>query len=462
MSAISDAFAAVVASRRDDEALWSRGEGLRLSFAEVEERVAAWREWLASARGPVAVATGNRAAFVEVFLALRGLDRVAVAMDGGLATAEKIALCRGLGIPTLLDAAGDDGVRGARDLRIEEGVFRGVRRHELDVEPAATPEGTALVKLTSGSTGVPSGVAFDEPSLLAGIRQITAGMEITAADRVLVAIPLSHSYGFDNGVLSFAVVGTPLVLEPAIYPGPLLRAAVESGATFLPLVPPLARVLGESRWPTGHRLRRVICAGGVLPPATARRFHAASGLSVHDFYGSTETGGIAFERHPEAEAAAGTVGHPLPGVEIELGADGRVLVRSAANRTGLLGDASPVREPVATGDTAEWTAEGRLRLVGRSADILNVGGRKVPAVRVEEALERLPAVLAAAVVGVDDAVRGERTVAFLVAERWPVDLRELPASLMPREVRRLERLPFTERGKLDRGRLRELARSAES
>ncbi|MCP4655374.1 MAG: acyl--CoA ligase [bacterium] len=452
MESIVESFNRWAVDRRDQEALWSRGEDLRVSFGQLHERVIAWARLLDSEAGrPVAVATGNCAAFCELFLALRSTAVPMVSMDAGLPYAEQLDLCRRLGIATLIHGgdAGDRLVDGVRITRLPTDADR----------ITVPPPDTALIKLTSGSTGEPAGACFRDDSLAIGIRQIGQGMELSEGDRVLIAIPLSHSYGFDNGVLSLAVLGTPLVLEPGFFPAPLLRALAEGEITFFPLVPPLVRSLGQSPWPADLALRKVICAGGALVPEFAEQFRGASGRPIHNFYGSTETGGICFEDRPWKPEAVGTVGRPLPGVTVTLDEVGRVGVDSKANLIGYFG---PDREASVrrflTGDTAEWTPQGRLRLTGRTADILNIGGRKVPAVRVEEALRHLPGVGDAAVVGVEDAVRGERTVAFLVADRWPVNTSSVAARLTPREVRRIDSLPYTERGKLDRGRLRRLAR----
>jgi long-chain acyl-CoA synthetase len=194
---------------------------------------------------------------------------------------------------------------------------------------------------------------------------------------------------------------------------------------------------------------------------TARRFRARSGRWVHQFYGSTETGGITFETAPEEPAAEGSVGRPLPGVRLCLCEAGTVRVESAASFGGYWGldTALTPPRPVVTGDTAELDAGGRLRLTGRTADICNVGGRKIAAMAIEQALRAATGFEELAVVGVDDPVRGDRIVAFLVAQGRCPDLSSLPLGLQAREVRVVEALPYTERGKVDRQRLRELARS---
>ena len=222
-------------------------------------------------------------------------------------------------------------------------------------------------------------------------------------------------------------------------------------------MPPLVRGCETSA--AELRLRTVICAGAPLPVETARRFHARSGRHVQQFYGSTETGGISFEDAPGDPEAEGSVGRPLPGVGLRF-AEGQIVeVVSDANFGGHLGrDRELTRRVVAPGDTGELDASGRLRLTGRRGHC-NVGGRKIAAVALEAALRGATGVEELAVVGIDDPVRGHRIVAFLVARGREVDLSALPSGLQPREVRLVDDLPYTERGKLDREALRDLARS---
>jgi acyl-coenzyme A synthetase/AMP-(fatty) acid ligase len=97
--------------------------------------------------------------------------------------------------------------------------------------------------------------------------------------------------------------------------------------------------------------------------------------------------------------------------------------------------------------------------VGRAADLLNVGGRRVSAAALEAALRGLDGVDDAAVVAVDDALRGDRVIGFVVGAAPVIDPARLPAGLAPRSIRRLDALPYTARGKLDRSALRRLAQS---
>ncbi len=455
MNDLLESFERQCRDRGAELAIWSRGERLGLSFEDVANDVATWSAKLGALEPAIArpwvlaLGVGNVAAFVPLVLAAFSLRIPIALVDGALPAEEKLALCRRLGLPGLIH----------RDTTLIGEELGGglVFTRPAGVAPCPPPAGTVLVKITSGSTGDPVGICLSAAALDAGIRQIAEGMELTRQDRVLMAIPLSHSYGFDNGLLSLVKVGTPLILEPGYYPAMLLSALSEGGATFFPAVPPMVRALAESDWPRDLPLSRVISAGGPLAAEFASRFAERSGRPVRQFYGSTETGGISFERRPEEPQALGTVGQPLPGVSVSVDSQGSVQVDSAANFIAYLGQ--PIRDNrvVKLADRGEWTAEGRLRLTGRTADLLNVGGRRVSTAAIEASLRELPGIREAAVVGVADPLRGDRVVAFLVGAPVILEGQRLPPGLAPRDLRYLDALPFTSRGKLDRASLRRLA-----
>src|SRR5262249_36402328 len=153
-------------------------------------------------------------------------------------------------------------------------------------------------------------------------------------------------------------------------------------------------------WPP--RLQRLISAGAPLAPATVRAFHDRFGMKVHSFYGSSETGGIAFDGD-DAIDGSGTVGRPLPGVAVTI-RDARIHVRSDAVSSGYVdapGDAF-VDGGFVTADCGEWDAQGRLLLRGRVSSFVNVAGRKVQPGEVEAVLRTMPGVADARVVAAPD------------------------------------------------------------
>ena len=469
MGEILDAFDRHCRDRGQAPALWERGADHWWSFAQLAGRVCHWQDALRAshlpAGSPVAVAVGNGADFPALFLALLRLGHPMVSLDHSLPPECRLDLCRQFAIPTLLQAPGRSphATRHGQGAPLASASAGSASIEQLTVSDLPhTPllPNTALVKMTSGSTAQPAGICLNETALAAGIRSIGEGMEIDHRDRMLLAIPLSHSYGFDHGVLSMAVLGTSLVIESGYFPAALLRTLSTGEITFFPAVPPMIKALAESVWPAKLPLRRVISAGGPLREEFARGFHAASGHYVHQFYGSTETGGICFEQAPHEAGASSTVGHPLPGVTLELDAEQTVVVDSPANYHGTLGGplgfTSRTDRPVTLADRGSWTACGRLRLIGRATDLLKIAGRRVSILAVESSLRRLEGVAEAAVVGVEDPVRGDRMVAFVVGQR-PLAASDLPRGLLVRDIRPIEQIPYTPRGKVDRALLRKFA-----
>jgi acyl-CoA synthetase (AMP-forming)/AMP-acid ligase II len=447
-----------VSARGGDVGLRSEGERREITFRQLGERIDAWARALPR-DGLVALATGNVLAFPELFFALRAAGAAVLLADSGSNPAATLKLCRRLCVSGVLHrdpALGGAPVPGAPD--------PSVRLLPLD-DPVAPPAGTALVKLTSGSTVDPRGACFTEEALAEGIDHIVRGMEITGRDRVLLSIPLGHSYGFDNGVLSLAAAGTPLVLQPDVLPAALLATLRAQAITFFPAVPALVRALAAVDWTGPLSLRSVICASAPLASDVADTFAARARLRVRQFYGATECGGISFEARPDEPAARGTVGFPLPGVRIEIDPEGGVRIHSRANRFALLPE-RPVLPHVETGDRAAWTPEGRLRLLGRTAHVANIAGVKVDLAAIDAFFRELPGVSDAASMAVDDPARGQRIVSCVeTAAHTPAELLELcRRRLSPREVpselRVVERLPRTERGKLDRAALATLATEA--
>lgn len=459
-SPFCSALARQVRDRGAREAVRSEAERLSLSFGELAGRIGSWERALRAAGvGPgslVASTTGNTAAFIELFFALRAAGAAVLLLDDAHRPEGTLEVCRAMGAAAILhrqEALGGRTLDGVPDPRV---------RLTALPDGAPPPDGTAVVKLTSGSTLNPRGACFTEEALVHGIDHIVRGMELTADDRVLVSIPLAHSYGFDNGVLSLAAAGTPLVLQPDVLPSALLQTLRDREITFFPAVPALIRALSRVEWPRPLALRKVICASAPLSTETAAEFRAASGLAVHQFFGATESGGISFETRPADPDAVGTVGPPLPGVVVELHDEEGVRVHSPANRFALLPSTEPPPSFVPTGDRGEITPSGRLRLLGRIQVVGNIGGIKVDIGAIDAFFRGIPGVGDAAVLPVEDPVRGHRLVACVESDTHsPGSLLELcrarlSAREVPSEIRVVGRLPRTARGKLDRSALQDM------
>ena len=147
-------------------------------------------------------------------------------------------------------------------------------------------------------------------------RQICTSMGIGPDDANLAAIPLGYSYGLGSLVIPLITQGTRVVCISSALPHAIAADASRFGPTVFPAVPPLLRALVESDVPRRPfaSVRVVISAGSPLAPDVARSFADKFGVRVHGFYGSSETGGIAFDATGEATLEGRSVGTPLGGV----------------------------------------------------------------------------------------------------------------------------------------------------
>ena len=362
---------------------------------------------------------------------------------------------------------------------------------------AGSRPGAAVIKLTSGSTGTPRGIAVSVPQLLADGRHIVEGMGIHRDVVHIGAIPLSHSYGMDSLILPMLMQGCVVLLVDPPLPEPLAEALCIEQPAIFPGVPYLYDMLlrsgsrsGPAFKPSGAKI--FISAGAPLRSGLASSFRETFGLPIRAFYGTSETGGITFDASADGDAAIrgdGCVGTPLPGVIVEVNGDEeRVAVRGDAVATGYISttDAWPSTQdssaPTArsataqtggrfesgaflTGDTGRFDETGRLHLTGRLDSVVNISGRKVYPIEIETILTEMEGIGEAAVLAEPDEARGQALVACLVAdsavtrERVLAHLRgRLAPYKLPRRILFLEQMPRNQRGKLDRAALSRKAR----
>jgi long-chain acyl-CoA synthetase len=333
-----------------------------------------------------------------------------------------------------------------------------------------------LAKTTSGSTGAPRHILFSAAQLAADARAIVCTMGLHPRSPNLAAISLAHSYGFSNLVLPLLLHGIPLVIAASPLPESM-REALETASRLghgdrpvtLPGVPALWRAWQAAGVLDPARIRMAISAGAPLPLELENRAWHKDGVKIHNFLGSSECGGIAFDCSSTPRPVATLVGTPLDGVSLSVESTGRLVVRSPAVGLGCWPaevDRS-AGEPLAmepgifrTSDLAE-ERQGAWHLLGRAADVINLSGRKLHPTEIEALIRAHPAVQECLVFGIAsaDPARGEEIVAAVSLqhaneETWeslPVWLgRQLPAWKRPRHWWRCPSLTATSRGKLSR------------
>jgi len=321
------------------------------------------------------------------------------------------------------------------------------------------PCGVVHLKTTSATTGTPRLVAFTADQLIADAKNIVRTMGLRPDWPNLGVISLAHSYGFSNLVLPLLLHGIPLVLVDAALPESVRRAAASESDLALAAVPALWRAWHEAdAIPPNTRL--AISAGTPLPLQLEQEVFAARGLKIHNFYGSSECGGIAYDASAIPRSDAACSGAPLTNVAVAVAPDGCLEVRSAAVGETYWPEAdSRLRDGVFhTSDLVELT-NGLVYLRGRASDQINVAGRKVAPETIEKALSAHPQVRECLAFGIPsaDTERGETIVACLAAKGSVTgeSLKDflgarLPAWQVPREWWLVDSLQPNQRGKLSR------------
>ena len=350
------------------------------------------------------------------------------------------------------------------------GAWRG-RKIVCPLEPGQSlpaipkpPPNCVHLKATSATTGMARTIVFTGDQLAADAENIVKTMGLRPDWPNLGVISMAHSYGFSNLVLPLLLHGIPLVLVPAPLPETLLQAARGEAALTLPAVPAMWRAWYEAK-SIPPNVRLAISAGAPLPLEIERAVFASCGLKIHNFYGSSECGGIAYDAGEGPRDDDACVGAPMRGVSLSADEDGRLVVRSDAvgetywpDADGTLGAGR-----FQTSDLVELK-DGLVFLHGRTSDIINVAGRKVSPLTIERALVEHPAVGACLVFGAPgrDAGRAEDIVACVVS-REPVAgevlkqfmLERIPAWQLPREWWFVDSLEPNSRGKISRAEWRQ-------
>jgi acyl-CoA synthetase (AMP-forming)/AMP-acid ligase II len=336
--------------------------------------------------------------------------------------------------------------------------------YPLDSEPPASiptalPDGCIHLKSTSATGGSPRLVAFTGPQLAADAENIVTTMGLRPEWPNLSVISLAHSYGFSNLVLPLLLHGIPLILVDAPLPETVRLAARSAESITLAAVPALWRAwFDAAAIPANVRL--AISAGASLPLPLEQSVFAAHGLKIHNFYGSSECGGIAYDASHVPRADVACAGSPMKNVALTVGDDGCLQVRSrAVGQTYLPEPASNLADGCfQTSDLAEIN-DGLVFLRGRAGDQINIAGRKISPDAIEKVLLSHPDIRECLVFGAPsaDAERGETVVACVAAET-PLTgdvlkqflLPKLPAWQIPREWVFVKSLDANARGKLSR------------
>jgi acetyl-CoA synthetase len=341
------------------------------------------------------------------------------------------------------------------------------------------PTDPALIVFTSGTSGEARG-ALHTASYLAGQRgQAEHWLGADSSDLVWCTTATGWSKSARNVFVAPWLCGAAAMLSEGRFdPIERLDLIEREGVSVLCQAPTEYRMLAKRAelGPMPH-LRRMVSAGEPLDPEVMRVFREALGLDIHDGYGQTETGHVA-GNHVGAEVRPGSMGKPLPGLDVRIageGATGELQVRASSCPTFFHGYLDETPEAVRgrledgtwwpTGDIVRSDADGFLFYEGRDDDLIVSSGYRIGPFEVESALMSHPAVAEAAAVSAPDDERGSVVRAVVVLrDREPsalleAELRDHVKAVTapykaPRMVEFAAELPKTASGKIRRAELR--------
>lgn len=315
---------------------------------------------------------------------------------------------------------------------------------------------------TSGTSGNPRVVRLTRKNLEASAFAARQRLGLRPEDRWLASLTPAHVGGLAL-VSRAAFVGCTLVWQGSFHPEAFLDAALRREVTHASLVPTMLHRILEA-WgdrPAPSALRLLLVGGAPASPSLLEKA-GTLGFPVAYTYGLTEASSqVATAPPPLTRRKPGTVGPPLPGVEVKVAASGELLVRGPTVAEDCVGKGGWL----ATGDLGEVDPEGHFWVTGRLSDRIVTGGVNVDPGEVEGVLLSHPGVREAVVLGVPDAEWGEKVVAVVVpgdgggppeAELDALVRSFLSPPKRPRAYRFVSAVPRNANGKVDRRALREL------
>jgi len=341
--------------------------------------------------------------------------------------------------------------------------------------PLLTGDSPAALVYTSGTTGTSKGAVLTHNNLAANAVNLLACWQITAADRLLLALPLFHVHALGNGLHCWLLSGCVMRLVERFEHDKAAAQFLDFQPTLFFGVPTiytrLLKTEPQIARAIGRRMRLFVSGSAPLPAQVMNDFHALFGHTILERYGMTET--LMNISNPyTGERRQGSIGVPLPGVSVRLcnaegqsvapGETGEICLRGPNVFAGYWGKPEATEAAFRdgwfrTGDLATVSTDGYYTINGRLSDLIISGGFNIYPREIEEFLLEQPEVAEAAVAGAPDALKGEVPVAWIVAhDDFDLSVLEmrcrarLASFKVPRAFVRVATLPRNALGKVQK------------
>jgi long-chain acyl-CoA synthetase len=455
----------------EEDKAWTFGE---LS-AEIDSIAATVRERVAG--DTVGILLLNSPKYVTTLLGVWKAGKTPVPLNYLLPPQELAFIIKDSGMSALITSQFfAQAVAALKPLFGDKGVI--LMADDPDFAPPATKSVSpsyrdpALYLYTSGTTGKPKGVVLTHRNLGHNVESCQIAGSFDHRDSFLCLLPFFHTYAITGTILLPLFSGSKMVLVDRFQPLKVMKLIEDHAVSVFLAIPSMYRVLAHSEGDFNLKSVRFPISGGEpLPVAVAEAFEKRFGVPIFEGYGQTEASPVISLNVP-GRRKPGTVGPPLPGVEIAIWDDnknpvgpdvvGEIMVRGPNVMQGYFNlpeetSKTISREWLHTGDLGKMDAEGFVTITGRKKDLIISAGENIYPREIEEVLAQHPKVKEVAVIGVKDEVRGEVPKAFVIArEGMTVDEKELrhfcrehlAGYKVPKHIDVVPDLPRTPTGKI--------------
>ncbi len=458
----------------------------RFTYAELAERVNNCRDRLYDKgvrRGDrVAIFSRNSAEFIFAYLAIGSLGAIAVPINFQLSNREVAFMIMDAGIRCILTYQPLNLADALAAIRCSRPVQQlDIRTCGEKKDVPAAPELPAafddrnpcVIIYTSGTTGRPKGAVLSHRNLMVNVSQMDQnGMACTESSIVLCVLPMYHCFGWTCSVLYPLFMGATVVILDQFTPKETIATIRREKVTDLYIVPSIVSLLTKLAKPEDMATVRTVVSGGTaLPLKIEQDFLKKFDVLISEGYGLSEASPVV-TMNPAGRAHVGSIGPVIPGIQYRFvdangqdvpnGEPGEFIIQGENVMLGYWNLPEATSEALRggwlhTGDVARIDENGYVYIVDRLKDMIISMGENIYPREVEELLYQFPGIEDAAVIGIEDKLRGQAGACFYsVHPGAEVNIRELKKFLqanlalfkIPREFHQLDSLPRTATGKI--------------
>lgn len=457
----------------------------RFTYQELADRVRACRNRLYEAGvregDRVGLFSRNSAEYVFTYLGICSLGAIVVPINFQLSNREIAYIIKDAGIRDLVTYEPLNLIDAMAQLRcgirLVQHDIKTICRDKDGIEQAPVVGGgfnderPCVIIYTSGTTGNPKGAVLSHKNLIENTRQMDR-MHTTSEHRVLCVLPMYHCFGWTCSVLNPLYCGAEVVILDSFTPKETIATIRDEGVTDMYIVPSICSLLTKLASTEDMKTLRLVVSGGTtLPLKIQQDFIGKFGVDICEGYGLSETSPVLTMNPPE-RPKVGSCGPIVDGVEWKIVGDdgervadgeaGELVVKGPNIMLGYWNLPDVTLDAMRggwfhTGDVARIDEDGYVYIVDRIKDMIISMGENIYPREVEELIYQFPGINEAAVIGIEDKLRGQAGACFYsLHEGAKVNVRELKKFLqanlalykIPREFHEMEKLPRTSTGKI--------------